>query len=224
MSDPAPFHPVRFAMDRLFKEDAPYSAIEIVVVIAVVRHMNRDRLKCWPSFERLHRQTRLSVRTVQRALRKHCEGPLPLLKRNFGGAIKSYTYELVRDPAAFAAARPEPRRRRRKATTTHRPAPKPTLVAAAPITARNVWMGQCKCGMELQHKNADGVPRNFKTLGPLAEGEVHACNWTRLAASRGEKTGFLREKAPPERTFSPFSERTLSPTNTGTNGSASSVT
>src|SRR5689334_12637708 len=109
------FKPVRFVMDRLFALDAPYQPREIVVVLAIVRHMNAATGECFPAYKRISRQTRVSTRDITRILAQHCNySPAPLLARAFESGRRSYTYKLVKDPEAFAAARDAaPDRRKR---------------------------------------------------------------------------------------------------------------
>ena len=94
--------------------EAPYTAHERLCVIAIVKHMSFDtelgEYNCFVGYDRIARMTGCSLSTVKRAVRHHCDGPLPLLKRTSprrtrGYKHNCYRYSLVMKPEAFAAAR-----------------------------------------------------------------------------------------------------------------------
>jgi len=174
-------------MDRLFAADAPYGPREIAVVLAIARHMDRATCSCFPAYERISRQTRVSVRDISRILTRHCQdSSAPLLARRFSGIRRSYTYELVRDPEAFAQARdaqPKPAKRPRKAGPTKNRAQ--TAIAVIPKIAplasatrsrfrpdRKPWMGECTCGASIARWD-DG--RIFVMVGGIVTTEMHTC-------------------------------------------------
>ena len=88
---------------------------EMAVILAIVRHMDRGTRTCFPSYDRISRQTRVSRRDITRILQRHCDAsPAPLLARRFTKERKSYLYELVLNPEDFARARDaQPKRPRR---------------------------------------------------------------------------------------------------------------
>ena len=174
---------VRYAMDRLFAETSPYSATEIAVVLAIVRHMNAETLECWPSYPRISRQTRLSVKTIERTLRRHCEeSPLPLLARSFKDH-KSYSFNLVREPEAFAKARDAQPKRPRRSRRKPEPKLKEPLVASPRIVptaarkrlaasgkAKDYTVGPCRCGVNVVTRK--GITTNY------IDDAVHTCRFT----------------------------------------------
>lgn len=180
------FHPVRFAMDKLFALDAPYQPREIVVVLAIVRHMNAATRSCFPAYDRIARQTRVSRRDISRILERHCqESPKPLLARRFEGTRKSYTYELVLDPDGFAVARDaqpkRPKRVRKVAPkkkggvlvvpATKRALPSP-VVQARRVRADRPHLMQCNCGAAIAQW-PDGRVHNM--VGITLTTEDHIC-------------------------------------------------
>jgi hypothetical protein len=162
---------VAYAMERLFAVDAPYSANEIVVVLAVVRHMNARTLESWPSYPRLAKQTRLSTKTIERTLAKHCnESPAPLIERRWA-SHKTYTFRLVRDPEAFAKARDAQPKRPKRTRPTPPPRLKAPLIGPPPepqrrraadrarIVNKPYTMAKCRCGTLMVIRN--GIATNY---------------------------------------------------------------
>lgn len=73
---PSARHPIFGALDAVLREDVPWTPSERLVAVALTRHLNA-RGEAWPSQLRLARRTRLSERTVRRALDRLCgEGGL----------------------------------------------------------------------------------------------------------------------------------------------------
>jgi hypothetical protein len=105
-----------FALERLFPKrwDAPYSTTERVVVLVIVRAMALDRssgdFNCFLSYPTLARWAGVSIASIKRVLRKHGDGPAPLLYWSMPGQTRGhrhacYRFTLVRHPEKFAAAR-----------------------------------------------------------------------------------------------------------------------
>jgi hypothetical protein len=110
------FSPVVFALERLFPKrwDAPYSTAERLVVLVIVRAMALDRssgdFNCFLSYPTLARWAGVSIASVKRVLRKHGDGPAPLLYWSMPGQTRGhrhacYRFTLVRHPEQFASAR-----------------------------------------------------------------------------------------------------------------------
>lgn len=178
------FHLVRFVMDRLFADSAPYNAREIAVVLAIVRHMDRVTRACFPAYDRISRQTRVSRRDISRILQRHCdESAAPLLARKFTKERKSYLYELVLNPEDFAKARDaqpkrekRPRRPRKAATKQSQvitgnnlPRPLPSLKLAK---REKPAILQCNCGAQVA-RWPDGRVDNM--AGLILTTEPHVC-------------------------------------------------
>jgi len=110
------FSPLAFALDRLFPKcgDAPYSATERLVVLVIVRATTLDRssgdFNCFLTYPRIAKRAGISIASVKRALRKHCNGSAPLLYRSMAGETRGhhhlcYRFTIVRHPEKFALAR-----------------------------------------------------------------------------------------------------------------------
>jgi hypothetical protein len=108
--------PVAFALDRLFpkRRQAPYTTAERLAVLVIVRAMGFDAaantFNCFLSYPTIARWSGLSVATVKRALRRHTDGPAPLIARSRPGHTRGYVHRcsrftLVQAPDRFAAAR-----------------------------------------------------------------------------------------------------------------------
>lgn len=205
----ADIYPVRFVLDKLLALDAPYSPREIVTVLAIVRHMNPETRTCFPAYERISRQTRVSVRDIQRVLHRHCvESPLPLLSRKFVGDKRSYTYELVLNPEEFARVRDaQPKReRRRRKVTPQKPIRKAPQPIREPITARRrerlPRACQCDCGASVVRFD-DG--RVFeRDINGIATINPHICGLSG------------RTNGPTNTSASESADRPNGPTNTST--------
>ncbi|MEP7307919.1 MAG: hypothetical protein ABJA98_20640 [Acidobacteriota bacterium] len=110
------FSPVAFALERLFPKrvKAPYSAAERLVVLVIVRATSADErsgdFNCFLSYPTIAKWAGVSLASVKRALKKHCDGPAPLLYRSMTGETRGhahgcYRFTLVMHPERFAAAR-----------------------------------------------------------------------------------------------------------------------
>lgn len=146
------------ALDRLFAEGAPYEPNEIVVVIAIVRHLNSKTRQGFPGYGRLSDQTRLSKKTIERVLRRHCdESPAPIIARRFAGSRRSYTFEFVERPELFAIKRDalpkKPSRKSRPGAEKNFKKKKSQAVAeVSPVEAPSQCETQyerCQCGAHL---------------------------------------------------------------------------
>ena len=115
--------PLAFALDRLFPKQgrAPYTTLERLAALAVVRAMSRDgdtgEWNCFVSYPTIARWSGMSVASVKRMLQKHCDGPVPLFYRSLTGQTRGrqhacYRFTLVRHPEKFAAARDAARAKR----------------------------------------------------------------------------------------------------------------
>ena len=108
--------PLVFALDRLFPKrgSAPYTTAERVVVLVVVRAMSFDQqanaFNCFLSYPTIARWSGVSIASVKRALRKHLDGPAPLVVTSKPGRTRGYRhacyrFTLVKYPERLASAR-----------------------------------------------------------------------------------------------------------------------
>ncbi len=108
--------PVVFALDRLFPRTgrAPYTTAERVVVLVIIRAMSfdehADAFNCFLSYPTISRWSGVSVASIKRALRRHGDGPAPLICRSKPGHTRGYAhgcyrFTLVTHPEQFASAR-----------------------------------------------------------------------------------------------------------------------
>src|SRR5262245_60817702 len=109
-----PCSPVAFALERLFPKrgKAPYATTERLVALVIIRAMSGDAstggFNCFLSYPTIARWAGISVASVKRALRRHCDGPAPLLYRSMAGETRGYRhacyrFTLVLHPERFAA-------------------------------------------------------------------------------------------------------------------------
>jgi hypothetical protein len=103
-------------LDRLFPKrgQAPYTTAERVVVLVIVRAMSFDAsakaFNCFLSYPTIVRWSGVSLASVKRALRRHTDGPAPLLALSKPGHTRGYVHScyrftLVHAPDRFALAR-----------------------------------------------------------------------------------------------------------------------
>jgi hypothetical protein len=108
--------PVVFALERLFPKRgrAPYATGERVLVLVIIRAMSFDatvnRFNCFLSYPTIVRWSGISLASVKRALRRHTDGPAPLIARSRPGRTRGHRHEcyrftLVTCPERFAGAR-----------------------------------------------------------------------------------------------------------------------
>jgi hypothetical protein len=118
--------PLAFALDRLFPKRgrAPYGTAERVVVLTVIRAMSFDAsvgaFNCFLSYPTIARWSGVSLASVKRALRKHGDGPAPLVALSKPGQTRGrhhacYRFTLVTHPERFAVARDAARASHRSA-------------------------------------------------------------------------------------------------------------
>jgi hypothetical protein len=111
-----PSSPLTIVLDRLFPKrgQAPYTTSERVVVLVIVRAMSFDpsahAFNCFLSYPTIVRWSGVSLASVKRALRRHTDGPAPLLAlskpgRTRGHRHSCYRFTLVHAPERFASAR-----------------------------------------------------------------------------------------------------------------------
>lgn len=116
--------PLVFALERLFPKrgSAPYSTAERVVVLVIIRAMSFDEgagaFNCFLSYPTIARWSGVSIASVKRALKKHSDGPGPLVCLSKPGQTRGYhhacyRFTLVRHPERFALARDAARAGRR---------------------------------------------------------------------------------------------------------------
>lgn len=106
---PRSLHPTLVALNRLICEDCGYPSTTTLVGVALAKHLGANG-RCFPRIQLLCSETRLKRTAVKAALRDLIKGPVPLfLRHGSGRRHKTPTYELIRDSAAFVAARDDAR-------------------------------------------------------------------------------------------------------------------
>ncbi len=111
-----PLSPLAFALEHLFPKRgaAPYTTAERVVVLVIVRAMSLDpaanTFNCFLSYPTIVRWSGVSLASVKRALRRHTNGPAPLLALSKPGQTRGYRHScyrftLVQAPDRFVVGR-----------------------------------------------------------------------------------------------------------------------
>jgi hypothetical protein len=111
-----PLSPLAFLLEHLFPKRgvAPYTTSERVVVLVIVRAMSFDpaanAFNCFLSYPTIVRWSGISLASVKRVLRRHANGPAPLLALSRPGQTRGYRHScyrftLVQAPDRFVVGR-----------------------------------------------------------------------------------------------------------------------